>query len=178
MHTCACFHACILATPSLQLLMHSPAMSISDAHAFMTPASVSDFGHLDPQQHALAPNQTRHQPQHQQHMQHKHLLCPPIAVPPGCALTPTPAFSPHLQHAVAPAVHDAMCSDFWAEICSDSLNLFEPLSPVYVPPINPSILVQFMLSPDYSLLKSNPQASSPNLLHHFSALQPVALFSR
>ncbi len=158
--------------------MHSLVMSISDGHAFMTPASVSDFGYLDPQQHALAPNQTLHQHQHQQHMQHKHLLCPPIAVPPGCTLTPIPAFSPHLQHAVAPAAHNAMCSDFWAEICSESLNLFEPLSPVYVPPINPSILVQFMLSPDYSLLKSNPEASSPYLLDHLSALQPVALFSR
>jgi hypothetical protein len=153
-------------------------MSISDGHASMTPASVSDFGHLDPQQHAFAPNQTRHQPQHQQHMQLKHLLRPPVAVPPRCTLTPIPAFLPHVQHAVAPAAHNAMYSDFWAQICSDSLTFFEPLSPVYVPPIHPSILVEFMLSPDYSLLKSNPAASSPYLLDHLSALQPVALLSR
>ena len=174
MHTCACFYACILATPSLQLLIHSLAMSISDGHAFMTSASVSDFDHLYPQQHPFAPNHTRQQPRHQQHMQHKQLLCPPIVVPPGCWPTHIPGFSPRLQQTIAPVVHDAIGSDFWAEKSSD---WSEPVSPVYVPPINPSILIQFMLSPDYSLLKSNPEASYPNLLDHLSGLKPGAFFT-
>ena len=180
-HMCihAFFYACILATPLLQLLIRSLAMSISDGHASMTPAPVSDFDHLYPQQNPFAPNHTVRwqQPQHQQHMQHKQLQCPPIAVPPGCWPTHIPGFSPHLQQTIAPVVHDAIGSDFWAEKSSDSLDRSEPVSPVYVPPINPSILIQFMLSPDYSLLKSNPEASYPNLLDHLSGLEPGVFFT-
>lgn len=36
----------------------------------------------------------------------------------------------------------------------------------YVPPVDPEILVRFMLSPDYSLLKSSEVVRSANCLGH------------
>jgi hypothetical protein len=35
-------------------------------------------------------------------------------------------------------------------------------SPFYVPPVDPSILTQFILSPDFSLFNSNPAAVAEN----------------
>jgi hypothetical protein len=121
--------------------MHSPAIFTS-GNSFMNAASV--FNYLDPQEHMFAPNEPWQQPQTKQHIQHNQLLCP---------------WSPSLE---------ATCSDFWPEVCSDSLDLFEPISTAYVPPISPSILIQFLMSPDYSMLQSNTVASSQNLLGHLS----------
>jgi hypothetical protein len=98
-------------------------------------------------------------PATQQHMQRNQLLCPSFAVSPGHMLTPISGFSPQMQHTVTSPVLQAICSDFWPEVCNDSLDSFEPVSPVYVPPISPSILIQFLMSPDYSLLQSNPVAT-------------------
>ena len=154
-HTCMHIFFCILTTSLLQLLIYSSAISIS-GKSLMNAASVFDY--LDPQEHMFAPNQPWQQPQTQQHMQRNQLLCPSFAVS-GYMLTPISGFSPQMQHTVTSPVLQAICSDFWPEVCNDSLDSFEPVSPVYVPPISPSILIQFLMSPDYSLLQSNPVAT-------------------
>jgi hypothetical protein len=157
--------------------MHSLAMSIFYGDSPMAAASVSGFDYLDPQTHSFAPNRSWQQPQNQQIPQHDQQLCPRFATAPVHMMTPIPALSPNVQYSTMPPAYAAIRSDFWAELCSDSLNLHEHISPVYVPPINPSMLVHFMLSPDYSLPKSDPVASSLNRLGHSSVDGPEELLS-
>jgi hypothetical protein len=97
--------------------------------------SVSEFGCLDPQPHPFAANQPW-QPNH-------------FAVPPDCMLTPFPGFSPQMQH--SPPVCAVNCQDFGGSMVASQMRSVSAL-PVYAPPIHPSIIVQFLLSPDYSLL--------------------------
>ncbi len=111
------------------------AKLISDDNSSIPAFSVSEFGCLDPQPHPFAANQP---------WQLNH-----FAVHPDCMLTPFPGFSPQMQHSL-PAC-SVNCQDFGGSMVASQMRSVSAL-PVYAPPIHPSIIVQFLLSPDYSLL--------------------------